>query len=221
MHELDLFRSAPRRSAKERISLISDLDFESQGLEDYLNYGYDYWDNPSFGVGYGGYFYDGRYKPAVQRMVEYFGLAPGDRVLEIGCAKGFILYEFHSMGFVVTGVDASHYAISNAKEEVRDAISLNQTAILPFADDSFDLVLAKEVLPHIEEADVATFVGECMRVAKGPNVFFEIQCADTAEGEALMKKWDMTHKLTKSPLWWTDRLARSGYTGAYFCKLIF
>ena len=39
--------------------------------------------------GYGGYRYDGRWVPVAEDMVKHFDLKPGDRVLDVGCAKGF------------------------------------------------------------------------------------------------------------------------------------
>src|SRR3546814_9791901 len=40
--------------------------------------------------GYGGYRYDGRWVPVAHRLIDHYGLRPGDRVLDIGCAKGFL-----------------------------------------------------------------------------------------------------------------------------------
>ncbi len=181
-------------------------------------YGFDYFDNPEC-VGYGGYHYDGRYKPAAARMCDAFGLSSGSKVLEIGCAKGFILYEFHLLGLEVAGLDASAYAISQAKDEIRDNLRLNTTADIPFADQSFDFVLAKEVIPHLAEADALKMIQEIMRVGK--DSFLQIQCADTPESADLMKRWDVTHQTIRPETWWVAQLEALGYRGAYHCRALF
>lgn len=221
MQETNLFMIAPQRPIKERLDLVLGADLKNKKTADFQSYGYDYWDNPEFGVGYGGYHYDGRYEEAVKRFAEHFDLKPGDSVLEIGCAKGFVLYEFHRLGMKVTGVDASQYAIDHAKEEIRDRLLLNQSAELPFETDSFDFVLGKEVLPHLEEHDAVKLISECMRVARGDKIFFEIQCAETEQVAEYMKIWDMTHQTMKPKQWWEDQLRRLDYKGAYHCKMLF
>lgn len=220
MHEIDLLGSAPMRPSDERLKLIRQAGRATPSA-DFEDYGYDYFDNTEYGVGYGGYVYDGRYRSAVERLVKHFGLRPGASVLEVGCAKGFILYEFHALGFHVTGVDASAYAIAHAKEEVRHRLILGTGSRLPFADGSFDLVLAKEVIPHLEEEEALNLIAECMRVSNGRGAFLEIQCAEGEQSAELMKAWDVTHKTIKPKAWWAQQLARLGYSGAFHCKVLF
>src|ERR1700722_1805932 len=53
-------------------------------------YGEQYFDGPRE-YGYGGYRYDGRWVPVARDMIAHFDLKPGDRVLDVGCAKGFLV----------------------------------------------------------------------------------------------------------------------------------
>jgi SAM-dependent methyltransferase len=140
-------------------------------------------------------------------------------VLEIGCAKGFILYEFHLLGLEVVGLDASSYAISQSPSDIRDKLAVHSSAELPFADQAFDFVLAKEVLPHLEEANALTLVREIMRVGRAS--FLQIQCANTPESADLMKRWDVTHQTIQSQDWWVANLRALGYQGAYHCRALF
>jgi 2-polyprenyl-3-methyl-5-hydroxy-6-metoxy-1,4-benzoquinol methylase len=81
---------------------------------------FDYWDG-SRNTGYGGYKYDGRWLGVARRLAAHYGLKAGDRVLDVGCGKGFLLYELTQAvpGIEVAGVDVSRYALEQAKEEVR------------------------------------------------------------------------------------------------------
>ena len=221
MKEIDIFSSSVHRTVDERVNKIEQANLEPKDFLDFERYGYDYFDNDEFGVGYGGYHYDGRYKGAVDAFVSLFNLKQGDSILEVGCAKGFVLYEFYKRGFEVTGVDASSYAIEHAPLEIRKRIQFNNTSKLPFPDLKFDMVLAKEVLPHLEENNALNLISECMRVSREGNVFLEIQCAEDAGGQKMMTTWDPTHKTTKPKAWWVHELTRLGFSGAYNCKKLF
>ena len=61
--------------------------------------------------GYGGYQYDGRWKPSAFDIISYFGLNTGSRVLNIGCAKGFLVKDLVNLGMDAFGIDISEYAV--------------------------------------------------------------------------------------------------------------
>jgi SAM-dependent methyltransferase len=66
--------------------------------------------------GYGGYYYDGRWKTVVKKLQEVYGINSDSAVLDIGCAKGFLLYDLQDMipGIRVAGLDISEYALNHA-----------------------------------------------------------------------------------------------------------
>ena len=63
-------------------------------------YGREYFDGARE-YGYGGYRYDGRWIPVAEDIVGHFGLRPGDRVLDIGCTKGFLVKDIMKVCHII------------------------------------------------------------------------------------------------------------------------
>lgn len=221
MIEIDFFGSSQPRSIYERVKKIKIFEENKAQNDDFVNYGYDYFDNPDYGVGYGGYQYDGRYKDSVDKMISHYALAPHSSVLELGCAKGFILTEFHKRNMNVSGVDLSEYAVQNAHPDVKQFINQGSCEALGFETDSFDLVYSKEMLPHLSVDQLVPAIKEAQRVCKTNNIFFEIQVGNDSKAQQLVKAWDETHQTSESADWWREKLSSLGFEGQVNFKAIF
>ena len=180
-------------------------------------YGADYWDGDRK-YGYGGYRYDGRWAPLAQRLVQEYDLQPGHRVLDIGCGKGYLLYELSRAveGLVVTGIDVSRYAIENAKPEVAGHIIEGTAAALPFADDAFDFVVSLGTLHNLGVADLSAAIGEIDRVTTydGRGYVMVESYRDDRE-KANLLYWQLTCRSFYSVDDWAWLYARLGYRGDY------
>lgn len=130
-------------------------------------YGFDYWDGERK-FGYGGYRYDGRWKPVAQKIADYYQLKPEQRVLDVGCGMAHLLYELTQVvpGLEVHGIDISQYALAHAKEEIRDSLKYGQAQDIPFGDDEFDLVISLATLHNLKIFDLKKAVQEIERVSK-------------------------------------------------------
>ena len=89
------------------------------------------------------------------------GSAP--RILEIGCGSGALLQDLQHYGTAV-GLDVAAPALANCRERGLDCVSLADVAALPFADEQFNVVIAIDVLEHVE--DDAAAIREINRVTK-------------------------------------------------------
>lgn len=214
----DVFAVAPARDAAARRQALARRQGDASA--DYRAFGFDYFDNPGLGIGYGGYAYDGRYASAAAALMRHYGLNAGARVLEIGCAKGYLLVEFAKLGADVRGLDASAYAVAKAHPDIRDRIAVGDAAALPYDDAAFDLVVAKEVLPHVPAARLDGALAEIARVTRGA-AFLVVQCADTAEEAAALNAWDPTHTVVRASSWWRDRVAALAPSADLHTKRLF
>lgn len=200
-----------KRGSEERLKILQQVT-DSDFTESYMNFSEDYFDNPQLRVGYGGYKYDGRYQKVAEKMISHYGLVKGMSVLEIGCAKAFLLVEFFKQGLEVRGLDYSEYALAMAHPDVKQFLCHGSMDNLPYVDESFDFVIVKEVLPHIPRNILEKSIRECIRVSKG-KLFFEIQCGRTPLELDYMKKWDKTHLVIETPQWWDKFLEDLHYPG--------
>ena len=93
--------------------------------------------------------------PRIERVIQSLKIPPGARVLEVGVGTGlsFTAYPPHCQ---VTGIDLAPEMLEQAQEKIdangwRHLQVMEMDALnLKFADDSFDLVTAIDVLEHIE-----------------------------------------------------------------------
>jgi ubiquinone/menaquinone biosynthesis C-methylase UbiE len=180
-------------------------------------YGKEYWDGDRR-YGYGGHYYDGRWEVVARDMIQHYGLQSGDRVLDIGCGKGFLLYEFKKIipELDVSGVDISTYAIENSPPEVRDGIVHAPAEKLPFADSEFDLVISLGTLHNLRIFDLQLAINEINRVIKVPEKAYIMVESYRNEAERVnLLYWQLTCESFYSVEEWEWLYEKFGYLGDY------
>lgn len=185
-----------------------------------LKYGWEYFDGPRE-QGYGGYVYDGRWVPVAKTMIEHFGLGPGDRVLDVGCAKGFLVKDLLDAcpGLRVFGLDISEYAVRNCHPDVSGRLLLGTADRLPFADGSFTAVLAINTIHNLERDRCIGALKEIERLAPG-RAFVQVDAYRSPEERAVFEDWMLTAKTYCQPREWTDLFAEAAYTGDYYWTIL-
>ena len=175
----------------------------------------EYWDGDRK-VGYGGYRYDGRWRTVAESMVRQYGIKPGDKILDVGCGKAFLLYEFTQCvpGVTIAGIDISQYALANAKEETRPFLREASAAELPFEDSSFDLVFSITTLHNLYCFDLDRALREIERVGKS-HKYVCVESYRNEEEKANLLYWQLTCEMFCTPEEWQWWFNRTGYTGDY------
>lgn len=168
--------------------------------------------------GYGGFRYMPRFwQPVVPVFREHFDIKSGTSILDVGCAKGFMLHDFQELisGVEVAGVDISSYAIENSLESVRKQLRVANATDLPFADRSFDLVISINTIHNLERDDCARALREIQRVSRG-RAFVTVDAYRTPEEKERMDAWNLTAQTIMSVDEWVVFFADAGYTGDYY-----
>lgn len=192
----------PRRNVSERDARVA------------CEFGAEYFDGTRE-QGYGGYHYDGRWRPVARTIVDHFALAPGDRVLDVGCAKGFLMSEMQRTEQLdVWGLDISQYAIEHAHEDARGRIVRGCASRLPMRDGSMAAVLAINVVHNLERDDCVRAVREIERVAPGRG-YIQVDAWRSAIERQAMLDWVLTARTLGSDAFWRELFDEAGYTGAY------
>lgn len=175
----------------------------------------EYWDGDRK-TGYGGYHYDGRWRRVAEAMARHYGIRPGDRILDVGCGKGFLLYDFTQAvpGVEVAGLDISAYAIEHAKEEVKPFLCRGTAARLPFDDKSFDLVVSINTLHNLYCYDLDRALREMERVGR-KHKYLCVESYRTEEEKVNLMYWQFTCEMFCTPDEWQWWFERTGYTGDY------
>lgn len=180
-------------------------------------FGADYWDGERR-FGYGGYRYDGRWRSIAEKLAAHYGLKRGDRLLDVGCGKGYLLYEFTQVvpGIEIVGLDISAYAIEHAKSEVRPFIKQGDAAKpFPFADASFDFTLSLTTLHNLEIDGLFNAFGEIARVTRGDRSYVMVESFRNEREKANLLYWQLTCQSFHSPKSWAWIAGRAGYRGDY------
>jgi SAM-dependent methyltransferase len=178
-------------------------------------WGEEYWDGPRQ-YGYGGYKYDGRWLPIAREIAEFYNLQPGDKILDVGCGKAFLLYEFTQAvpGIEIAGIDISAYGIANAKEEARPFLREGNCTGLPFPDESFDFVYSINTLHNLKVDELKAAVQEIERVGKDKKWICVESYRDERE-KANLLYWQLTCMSFYTPEEWAWLYREWGYTGDY------
>lgn len=211
MAEIDLMARYPktRRPLTER-SQASEADRILS-----RRFGREYFDGTRQ-QGYGGYTYNGWFRPVVADMIAHYRLPPDARILDVGCAKGFMLHDFKQAlpDCTVAGLDISEYAISQAMPTVRPFLTVGDCSSLPYPDKSFDLVVSIATVHNLDLAGVKVALREIERVSRRHSFIKVNGYRNDAERIAL-DQWNVVAKTILPVDEWKRLFVEVGYTGDY------
>lgn len=146
--------------------------------------------------------------PMVARMISHLGIEPSDVVLDFGCARGYTVRAFRSMGYNAWGCDVSQWALQNCDEIVKDY--LNHTSLMSF-DKMYDWVIAKDVLEHVPNV-VDVIVGLLESACVGVFAVVPLSYADGDSYVVEEYEKDITHIHRLTLATWARMFMRPGWS---------
>ena len=216
MVEVNLLKSLPQSKRNLKLREVKKTE---EHIRISRKYGREYFDG-SRDYGYGGYKYDGRWKPVAIDIIKYFNLNKGDKVLDVGCAKGFLVKDLCDLGINASGIDISQYALDNSIEGVRAKLSLANANQLPFPNDTFDAVLSINTIHNLDRNGCISALKEINRVCKSNNSFVQVDSYHTPEQKKIFESWVLTAKFYGYPQEWLEVFLEAEYSGDWYWTII-
>jgi SAM-dependent methyltransferase len=212
--EIDLLANYP----KSKRDLNARLD--SKSIESRIigrKFGFDYFDGDR-NFGYGGFTYNPKFwQPVVPTIRDFYGLTGSSSVLDVGCAKGYFLYDLQLLipTISIKGLDISEYAIENSKIEVKNNLLVGNATSLPFENNSFDLVISVNTIHNLDKHNCAIALKEIERVSSGKS-FITVDAYKNDLEKKRMEAWNLTAQTIMSVDEWKNFFLEVGYTGDYY-----
>lgn len=212
--EIDLLVNYPKtkRNLEERLASKTEADRAIA-----RKFSYEFFDGDR-NHGYGGFNYMPRFwQPVIPTFQDYWQLDASSSLLDVGCAKGFMLHDLTELvpGMTVSGVDVSQYAIDNAIEDMKPHIQVANATDLPYPDKFFDVVISINTVHNLEREDCGRALREIERVSRGQS-FITVDAYRNDDEKKRMDAWNLTAKTIMSVDEWERFFDDVGYTGDYF-----
>lgn len=218
MSYIDFISSIHKTTIRDYLGRVNDKEYpKAKAAALAKKWGYDYWDGDRR-INYGGYKYiEGRWEVVARLMVDKYNLKPGDKILDIGCGKGFMLYDFTKLmpGLEVYGIDISEYALNNAKEEIKSNLILGNCTELPFEDKYFDYVYSINTFHNLYNYELEKAISEMNRVSKNNNQYICVESYRNEEEKANLLYWQATCEQFCTPDEWSWWFEKFNYMGDY------
>ena len=214
MAEVDFISKLHRSTQRDYLARVTEHD-KAECAEAAVKWGREYWDGDRH-TGYGGYHYDGRWRAVADEMAAHYQLPDDARILDVGCGKAFLLYEFTQAlpAAAVRGIDISAYAIENAKPEVRDCLQVGPAHQLPYEDEAFDLVISINSLHNLFVDELWAALREIERVGRGAK-YLTVEAYRNEREKVNLMYWQLTCRAFHTPHEWQWIFEQTGYAGDF------
>lgn len=146
--------------------------------------------------------------PMAMTIIDVLGIRRGDRVLDYGCAKGFLVKAMRLLYREAWGLDISNYALENADPEIKK-YCFHPAKIDNGFPKSFDFIVAKDVLEHIHMGELP---GTLLLLRhRAPTMFVLVPLGENGVYRAHANNLDKSHAVCENEFWWSRLFETCGW----------
>lgn len=146
--------------------------------------------------------------PLCASLCELLKIFDDDKILDFGCAKGYMVKAFRLLHKQCWGVDISDYALKCAPSDVSKYLYNN----LDFVGE-FDWIIAKDVLEHVEYDQIDELISKL--ASKTENMLCIVPLGAGKKYVIPSHDLDITHIIKQPMLWWENKFIENGFD---FCE---
>lgn len=142
--------------------------------------------------------------PMAHEIVTQLGIHRFHKILDFGCAKGFLVKALRLLHYEAWGMDVSEYAVNAAPEDVREFLYCDK-----IPNKRYDWVISKDVLEHVPYADISGVLREIQQHTT--RAFMIVPLGDGDKFNAPEYELDATHVIRENLTWWSAMFNRAGF----------
>ena len=175
-----------------------------------------YFDGPR-SLGYGGYKKDAyHWESIANELIEKFNLKNNMSIIDIGCAKGYLVEAFTNLNFGKTyGIDTSAYAIESSSNNIKEKLIESSLLKIPFPSNFFDMSICIDVLQELPINLIPAAIREIKRVSKKALVVVPVVNSEVQEKRDEFLSWSISAQTAISDNKWISIFESSGYDCFY------
>lgn len=143
--------------------------------------------------------------PLAHEIVTQLGIEKHERIMDFGCAKGYLVKALRLLHHDAMGLDISEYALSQAPEDVKPYLKKFNGSIW----DTVDWIIAKDVLEHVSYEELPALLYN-MRGATN-HLFIVVPLGDGKKYVIPEYEKDTTHVIREGLDWWREQLQRARF----------
>ena len=215
MAEIDFMSVLRKSTQRDYLARVNDPEYpKAKASELAKKFSKEYWDGDRR-ICYGGYHYlEGRWEKVARAIASHYPLPSKPKILDIGCGKGFLLYDFLKVipDAEIYGIDISEYAILNCKQEIRQRLQVGNAINLPWKDNTFDLVVSITTLHNLHAYNLEKALREMERVGK-QHKYLCVESYRNEQEKANLLYWQVTCEAFNTPKEWHWWFEHTNYTG--------
>jgi hypothetical protein len=137
-------------------------------------------------------------------IIDYLGLTDDSYILDVGCAKGFIVRALRELEYKADGCDISEYALSFAPSGC-----WNCTEWANHYDFGYTHILVKDMLEHLTDVQLDELLQTFKNVA---NTFLcVIPIGDDGIYRIPEYHMELSHLIAEDEVWWTKKFNQNGW----------